>query len=428
MNNVQKLLFHLITDASSYTFIAKYKLTDAIVSSEYKILFRLLIAFFGKYKSIPTAEEVNEIMTGSANYDSKQKEFVINQYFDLRSKTDSSTIEFVIDTLIKENKERVVRETLVLAADQLEKGDISSVVDLLKSGTTEYDKVNQDTKRVDVRALGTASLDVYEKAKKHDNSRSVPVGFKTLDLTTGGIQPGELWVILGWLKGGKSICMLNMAYSAWTCGKNVLYISGELHPIPLKRRFDARATGLTYDSLKFGNLSPEDEQIYIDHLRDCELKENYFNLYYEAGCRTSSVEAQINELASIGKKPDLIICDYLKVMTPRDKGNARNEKIGNVALELRNIAGTYQIPIITANQINKEGYKKGEAGSEHSGDSVDIPQHADLVLGISVRDIEMKQRLRNRWEIDAVVTAARDSSECSFTCDVFSDKMLMREK
>lgn len=423
----KKLLSYLTKDITAHRLVIERRVDDKFFFSDVsRILFRLLTKFYMFYGSLPNQEDVTYLLDTSP-YSQKDRVDVLALYLEVLNSVPETNVLFVIDSLNQENKKRVIRNTLINSVKSLEDQNLEEAVQLLREGVSEVDINSEVRLEEDLAADKHYRVERYEKAKSVGDDRRifVPSGFPSLDRVTGGMQPGELWVVAGWLKSGKSMFLLNAAYNAWKMGKSVLYVSAELSQVQVARRFDSLGSGLPYNRIKFGTLAESEEQQYNNFLNDVASRENYFKILFEPGCCTNVIDQRCKDL-SIDKKPDLIIADYLGILTPVRKFNSREEMAGAVALELRNLAGRLQIPLFTAHQINRDGYLKGKSGAEYASLSVDVPRHADLYFSIRVKD-EDEKRLSKRCKLEVNASTARDSECVSFQCDMFTDRMLIQE-
>jgi len=130
--------------------------------------------------------------------------------------------------------------------------------------------------------------------------------------------------------------------------------------------------------------------------------------YPTAAAHCGHFKALIDEL-NLKKnfKPEILIVDYLGICASARYKNGSN--IGNhlyvksVAEELRGLAKVYNIPVITAHQLNRSGSVSSDPGMDSTGDSFGIPATCDLFLTIitseemdGMNQIMFKQ-LKNRF-------------------------------
>jgi replicative DNA helicase len=81
-------------------------------------------------------------------------------------------------------------------------------------------------------------------------------------------------------------------------------------------------------------------------------------------------------------KLDLIIVDYLQLMSPDTPQKRRDLEIAAITAELKNVAGELNVPILLLSQLNREAVKteSGEPELWHLRESGAIEQDADVVI------------------------------------------------
>tara|TARA_Y100001949_G_scaffold167259_1_gene164791 strand:- start:337 stop:960 length:624 start_codon:yes stop_codon:yes gene_type:complete len=105
--------------------------------------------------------------------------------------------------------------------------------------------------------------------------------------------------------------------------------------------------------------------------------------------------------------PDILIVDYINICTSsRFKPGANINSyayIKSIAEELRGFAVEKNMPVLTATQVNREGYGSSDIGMENTAESFGLPATADLFLALitseemeSLNQIMVKQ-LKNRY-------------------------------
>jgi hypothetical protein len=130
--------------------------------------------------------------------------------------------------------------------------------------------------------------------------------------------------------------------------------------------------------------------------------------YPTAGAHVGHFRHLLNEL-NLKKnfRPDAIFIDYMNICaSSRIKAGANVNSytyVKAISEELRGLAVEFNVPVITATQLNRAGYADSDPGLENTSDSFGIAMTADLILGLIALDelnelnqIMVKQ-LKNRF-------------------------------
>lgn len=139
--------------------------------------------------------------------------------------------------------------------------------------------------------------------------------------------------------------------------------------------------------------------------------------YADLAVATSHMYTLIQELADCGKQVIALVVDYiLKIDSTRDNNNDERLRIGYAARELKILAQHYDIPVITAMQINREGNAILDAamrdgkedigrfiGSSFVGNCFNLIQECDWVAFIN---LEM-QKSTGKWYLSFKRTKIR---------------------
>jgi replicative DNA helicase len=138
---------------------------------------------------------------------------------------------------------------------------------------------------------------------------------------------------------------------------------------------DSRLCQLHYEKLKKSKLTPEEEEKWRSILCIMSVSKNrgIYLIDMPRGCTTASVEEEVNLYERKYGKLECVIIDYLMLMDPVDRGDNREDKYGNIAKELKQIARLKNVSVLTAMQANRKATE------------VDDPMQVDL-QNISLSD------------------------------------------
>ncbi len=220
-------------------------------------------------------------------------------------------------------------------------------------------------------------------------STKIPVigvasGFGDLDRLTGGFRPGQFIIIAARPAMGKTSLALNIAsHAAVNMGKKVAIFTMEMAADEVIMRMFSSAAEVNMEAMLKGYGMNEEKLIRIMQASEVlSTKQIYID---ESGTNTPlEIRAKTRRLSAEVDGLDLIIIDYLQLMTlPRDKDN-RQQEISEISRALKILAKDMKIPVIALSQLNRmlenrEDKRPRLADLRESGA---IEQDADLVMFI----------------------------------------------
>src|SRR3972149_986972 len=200
---------------------------------------------------------------------------------------------------------------------------------LLELGESRIKDINQDS---------LDRFDVYTKRK--ERIIEIPSPWVTFNKFSLGWHEGELNVILGLPAMGKTWTLLLCAVEAVKSFKRVIFFSEEMSFEELAFRYDALITGISYSKLASRDLSPEEEETYLNHLSS-EFKEG---IKFAEGVGSEGIEGIISYIRE--EEADLALVDGLYLYSE----DYDYKSIGKVTKLLKRGASSLGIPIITTSQ------------------------------------------------------------------------------
>lgn len=180
-----------------------------------------------------------------------------------------------------------------------------------------------------------------------DESTGFNFGIDFLDDVIGGLFKGELTTIAARSGVGKTALALQIMLNAINQKKKVLFISREMSNIQIFMRNITKKTGIDMKKLKYKNLNEEDWEKILSTM-EMFNKDNL--LYINDKISTiSEIKCRIRQL-----KPDLVIVDYLQLLSVESNMQNREREVASLSRELKNITLDFEIPIIQLSQLNDE--------------------------------------------------------------------------
>lgn len=179
------------------------------------------------------------------------------------------------------------------------------------------------------------------------------------DALGGGFVKNNLHIVCAKPGGGKSKTMAFLAKQALLQRKKVIFITLELSEAETTANLINSITGLTLQDL----LKPENKKEYEYKINEfCQKYAPNFKVkfYKPATVTSDTIHNYIMKIINFSEdngqtfKPDVIFVDYLDKLLPTQKVKGSTyEDIGGVADDLKNLAITFDCPLITASQLGR---------------------------------------------------------------------------
>lgn len=204
-------------------------------------------------------------------------------------------------------------------------------------------------------------------------------GFKKVNGILGGLQPGKMYIIGARPSMGKSALAMNIAEHV-SKDKNVLFVSLEMSKKEYAQRLMIGRAGVDINRVNIGMIS--DSEIEKVKLQKDYL--NQLNLFIEtkSPCRVSDIELAIINLMSTSGSCDLVIIDYLQLLTPSSSSRSRENEVAEMSRDIKSLAVKYNIPIIVLSQLSRALESRDDKRPMLSDlrESGAIEQDADVVM------------------------------------------------
>lgn len=229
--------------------------------------------------------------------------------------------------------------------------------------------------------LVQTSIDRLTKlAETRSDLTGLPSGFKHLDKLTSGFQPGDMVVVAARPSMGKTAFALNLAqHAALRAGKSVAFFSLEMGAEQLMMRMLASEARINLSDLKIGKV---DANIW-PRLIDKAAQMSNANLYIDDTAAISPLEirSKVRRLKA-QKGLDLIMIDYLQMMSLKQKVDNRQHEVSEISKMLKGIAKEFKVPVIALAQLNRavEGRADRRPMLSDLRESGSIEQDADIIM------------------------------------------------
>ena len=221
---------------------------------------------------------------------------------------------------------------------------------------------------------------MFERIEKHKKNIAVGIdtGLYRLTRITGGWHKGNLIILAGRPGMGKTTAALSMAKSAAKKGSHVLIFSLEMSPDELTDKLIISNTDIDSEQFRVGNVESEISKV-DESIRSLQNLPIFVEKM--SSVSASYIRSRVRE--QIRKGCDLVIIDYLNLMTPEGKKNRNRENdVSEMTRSLKMIAKESDVPIICLAQLSRKNEDRKNKKPELADlrESGSIEQDADIVL------------------------------------------------
>lgn len=218
-------------------------------------------------------------------------------------------------------------------------------------------------------------------------------GWAYLDGLTGGLMGGDIVSFVGRPAAGKTFKMLYTAMHNWKLGRNVLFVSMEMAPLPIIQRATALYAHTNLTQLKQGAYSthaaPGQTSTFSKFVQGLkELATEKAKFWVVDGNLAASPE-DIYELA-LQLGADLVFIDGAYLMKNKNPRLDRFTRVAENSETMKLCTSDLEIPTFASWQFNREASKKKDVkqtgGLEDIAYSDAIGQISTVALGLFQED------------------------------------------
>ena len=296
----------------------------------------------------------------------------------------------------------------ILEKSYKEDDDVQKIIELAESrifAVSQNRSTNSFAEIQDV--LMTVFNQLEERAKSQGNITGLTTGYTDLDRMTSGLQKSDLILLAARPSMGKTALALNIAMNAVKTGASVAMFSLEMSKEQYVQRIISMESMVDSTKLRTGDLDDDDwtrlistmsaissYKIYIDDTPSVSL----FELMSK--CRRLKIE----------KGLDLIIVDYLQLMTYGGRTDSRQQEISNISRGLKSIARELDCPVMALSQLSRAPELRNDHRPIMSDlrESGAIEQDADVVMMLYRDEYYYKEESDRKGITDVIIAKQRN--------------------
>ena len=327
----------LIDNSSLFDVYDKLK-PEMFQGSFYRKVFTKMLALYDQGKKIDLVTLTQEVIDNEG-----ERDFVMGMLSSCLADTPySGMIKEYADAVGQEY--RATALTNLLTNTQIRPKDIDDTIATLLTRLEEISQNESQKSRTMKEIVNEYKGNYFTPDTAM--SKATKTGFSKLDEILGGLQGGDITIIGARPSVGKSALATQMISQIAESGKKVGYFNPEMTDSQVYERFVSRLTEIQIMRLRKANGFIGNEKEIFDKAN--ETLENY-NLVISTGSKSDGDiknECRHQEF-------DVIIIDYLQLITSSKKCESRRVEVGAVSRSLKKLAMELDVPIIILSQLNR---------------------------------------------------------------------------
>jgi replicative DNA helicase len=252
--------------------------------------------------------------------------------------------------------------------------EILSVIAALESELHDLKtgEITDRTRLLTIKDAVKSALAEYDRIQKGDHGMTgIPTGYGRIDRLISGWQPGQMYMIGGWFKAGKTSFALRTALeAALKENLGVVYGLWEMSPRSLATKYLAQWFGVRPSLLNSGSVSrigswdwdgflravasPETvEQFQLNRLHNLVIADaiNWSVPEFAGLVHYANAQRKRQGIPPVG----LLVVDYLQLVRYEGRGYENREtEVNQLGMQVLALAKQLQVPVLALTQLNQE--------------------------------------------------------------------------
>ncbi len=282
--------------------------------------------------------------------------------------------------------------------------EAQDIMDLAESRIFEIRDQQSNNAMVELR---TALVDSFRKVSDIARDRAAFAGlqtnFRDLDRVLSGFGKSDLILLAARPGLGKTSLALNIAQNVGLQGKTVAIFSLEMSNEQLANRLLASHSGVDNKKFRTGELSANE---WMRLGQSSQILANT-NVYLDdtPDMTVAQMKAKLRRLPAL----DLVIVDYMQLMSSGTKTASRQEAVSEISRSMKMMAKEFNVPVLCLSQLSRASEKReGDKRPLPSDlrESGSIEQDADAIMFL-YNDAIYNKETANPNKIELIIAKNR---------------------
>ena len=378
----QSVIGSMIMDKEAIVIASETLIKEDFYHQQYGILFESMIELYNEEQPVDVVTLQNRLREKDVPAELSSMEFVGEL---VTAVPTSANIKYYANIV----KEKATLRKLIKVNEEIANEcylQNESVDDIMADTEKKIFNLLQNKSGGDYVPIKTVVINALEKIEQASKTKGsvtgIATGFVDLDYRMSGLQPSDLILVAARPSMGKTAFVLNIAqYVAFHSDMCTAIFSLEMSKEQLVNRLFSLESRVDAQLLRSGNLADSDwekliegagtigrSKLIIDDTPGISISE------LRSKCRKYKLEHDLN----------LIIIDYLQLMSGSGKSDSRQQEISDISRSLKSLARELNVPVIALSQLSRQVEQRPDHRPMLSDlrESGAIEQDADVVMFI----------------------------------------------
>lgn len=355
-----------------------------------------------------------DILTVTEELKRREKIDYVGGFEYLASLTENIITSKNVETYCNIIKEKsTLRKLISLSNEIVDKGykeseEVQKLIELAEKKIFSISQNRNVNSFTDIQDVLLSVFDQLEERAMHKGSLTgITTGYDDLDRMTSGLQKSDLILLAARPSMGKTALALNIAMNAVKTGVSTALFSLEMSKEQYVQRILSMESMVESNKLRTGSLDDEDwsrlvtimstisnYKIYIDDTASISIFEMM------SKCRRLKLE----------KGLDLIIIDYLQLMSGGGQNASRQQEISDISRGLKTMARELNCPVVALSQLSRAPELRNDHRPIMSDlrESGAIEQDADVVMMLYRDEYYHKEESEKKGITEVIITKQRN--------------------
>lgn len=313
--------------------------------------------------------------------------------------------------IIKEKS--VLRKLINVSNEIIEKGykESDEVQNLLDLAESRIFALSQNRSSNDFAMVKDVLVTVFnqleEKAKFKGNVTGIDTGYRDLNRITAGLQRSDLILLAARPAMGKTSLALNIAMNAAKTGASVALFSLEMSKEQYIQRLISIESLVELSKFRTGQLD-DDDWMKLANVMNAIAEANMY-IDDTASITLFDLMSKCRRL-KMDKGLDLVVIDYLQLMTYGGRSESRQQEISSISRGLKQLARELSCPVVALSQLSRAPEQRPDHRPILSDlrESGAIEQDADIVMMLYRDDYYLKEESEKKGIAEVILAKHRN--------------------